>query len=75
LRNDINSPTAINLFIGPEGGFSASEEEFARSCGIHKVTLGTRVLRAETAGLVASAAIMYEYGEMDKPSTGIQSAL
>ena len=71
LRNDINSPTALNLFIGPEGGFTASEEEFARSCGTRKVTLGPRTLRAETAGMVASAAIMYEYGELDKPSTGI----
>ena len=71
LRNDINSPTAINLFVGPEGGFTANEGEFARSCGIRKVTLGPRTLRAETAGMVASAAIMYEYGELDKPSTGI----
>ena len=63
--------TAINLFIGPEGGFTADEEELARSCGIRKVTLGSRTLRAETAGLAASAAIMYEYGELDKPSTGI----
>lgn len=65
---------AINLFIGPEGGFTADEEEFARSCGIRKITLGPRTLRAETAGLAASAAIMYEYGELDKPSTGITGA-
>ena len=62
---------AINIFIGPEGGFSATEEEFARSCGIRKVTLGPRTLRAETAGMAASAAIMYEYGELDNPSTEI----
>jgi 16S rRNA (uracil1498-N3)-methyltransferase len=71
LHKDAGSPAAINLFIGPEGGFNPDEDEFARSCGIRKVTLGPRVLRAETAGLVASVTIMYEYGELDKPSTGI----
>jgi 16S rRNA (uracil1498-N3)-methyltransferase len=70
-----NKSMAINLFIGPEGGFTTDEEEFARSCGVCKVALGPRTLRAETAGLAASAAIMYEYGELNKPSTGIQSAL
>jgi 16S rRNA (uracil1498-N3)-methyltransferase len=66
---------AINLFIGPEGGFTTDEEEFAQSRGIRKVTLGPRTLRTETAGLAAAVAILYEHGEMDKPSTGIQSAL
>ena len=57
--------SSVNLFIGPEGGFSPAEVEFARSCGVQPVTLGGRVLRAETAGLVATTAVLYECGDLD----------
>lgn len=57
-------PQKLSLFIGPEGGFSEGEVEFAQSKGIVPVSLGKRILRAETAGLVAAAAALYEYGEM-----------
>ena len=59
------NPLSVNLFIGPEGGFSPGEVEFAQGCGIVPVTLGRRVLRAETAGLVAASAIFYECGDLD----------
>ena len=59
--------TSVNLFIGPEGGFTPSEVEFARGGGTIPVTLGQRVIRAETAGLVAATAILYEFGELDLP--------
>jgi 16S rRNA (uracil1498-N3)-methyltransferase len=58
-------PFAIRLFVGPEGGFSAEEITMARRYGLVPVTLGPRILRAETAGLVAAAAILYELGDMD----------
>ncbi len=54
----------INLFIGPEGGFSADEIASAKQQRVTPVTLGPRILRAETAGLVAASAILYELGEM-----------
>jgi len=57
--------SSVNLFTGPEGGFSPADVEFARSCGIVPVTLGGRVLRAETAGLVAATAVLYEFGDLD----------
>ncbi len=57
--------SSVNLFIGPEGGFSPAEVEFAHGCGILPITLGSRVLRAETAGLVAATAILYHYGDLD----------
>ena len=57
--------SSVNLFIGPEGGFSPAEVEFARGCGALPITLGRRVLRAETAGLVAATAILYECGDLD----------
>ena len=64
--------TIINLFIGPEGGFTADELALAQRCCIQQITLGPHVLRAETAGLVAATAILYEYGELDRPSTDIE---
>ena len=42
------------LFIGPEGGFAASEVAQARAAGAAPVTLGPRILRAETAAIVAA---------------------
>jgi 16S rRNA (uracil1498-N3)-methyltransferase len=42
----------MRLFIGPEGGFSAGEVALARRNGAVPVTLGPRILRAETAALV-----------------------
>jgi 16S rRNA (uracil1498-N3)-methyltransferase len=58
-------PMTINLFVGPEGGFTASEIAVGQRYGLVPVTLGPRILRAETAGLVAAAAILYELGDMD----------
>ncbi|MDY6916579.1 MAG: RsmE family RNA methyltransferase [Chloroflexota bacterium] len=55
----------VSLFVGPEGGFTASEVAFARGCGVVPVSLGSRVLRAETAGLVAASAVFYETGDLD----------
>ncbi len=51
---------SIAVFIGPEGGFSPKEIELAISEGIKSVTLGRRILRTETAGLVAGAVLLYE---------------
>lgn len=57
-------PFSINLFIGPEGGFTFEEVILAQRYGIVPITLGPRILRAETAGLVAAAAILYELGDL-----------
>ena len=54
----------LSLFIGPEGGLSRAEVELARSYGISSVTLGKRILRAETAGIATVAAVMYEMEEL-----------
>lgn len=54
----------IAIFIGPEGGFEDEEVEYARSKGVHTVTLGPRILRTETAGFVASTIILYELGDI-----------
>lgn len=52
------------LIIGPEGGISESELTKAREAGAVPVSLGRRILRAETAGLVAMSAIFYETGDL-----------
>ncbi len=53
-------PITVVLFVGPEGGLLKEEVELAQQYGVHSVTLGTRILRAETAALAAVANVMYE---------------
>lgn len=60
---NLSAETRIELFVGPEGGFTDAEIDWAQRHGVQPVTLGPRVLRAETAGLVAAAAILYHAGE------------
>lgn len=45
----------IAVFIGPEGGFSEEEIELAASSNVHIVKIGTLVMRAETAAIIACA--------------------
>lgn len=54
----------ITIMIGPEGGFSHAEVNQARDRGAVPVTLGPRILRTETAGLVVSTALLYHYGDL-----------
>jgi 16S rRNA (uracil1498-N3)-methyltransferase len=56
--------SSVAVFIGPEGGFTPAEAEKAVQGGLVSVTLGPRILRTETAGLAATAIIMYELGDM-----------
>lgn len=57
-------PFTIRLLAGPEGGFTDEEVEIARRYGLFPVRMGPRILRAETAGIVAAAAVLYELGDM-----------
>jgi 16S rRNA (uracil1498-N3)-methyltransferase len=50
----------VMLFVGPEGGLMAGEIELARRHGVQPVSLGPRILRAETAALATVASVMYE---------------
>lgn len=64
--SNVQLPTSnIQLFIGPEGGFTLDEVALAQAQGILPVTLGRRILRAETAGLVAAAIIFYELNDLN----------
>ncbi len=54
----------ISLLIGAEGGITPDEIAYVRSKGGVTVSLGKRILRAETAVIVALSIVMYELGEM-----------
>jgi 16S rRNA (uracil1498-N3)-methyltransferase len=51
---------ALALFIGPEGGYSPEEAAQAQAAGLAVVSLGARILRMETAAVVATALVFHE---------------
>ncbi len=55
---------SVLVAIGPEGGFSAEEAAMATAAGAHLISLGSRILRTETAGLVATTAVLIASGAM-----------
>lgn len=59
-----DAPGTVMIVVGPEGGFSPEECRAAEEAGATSVGLGRRILRCETAGMVAAACILYESGEM-----------
>jgi len=61
-------PFSLNLFIGPEGGLSQKEVEIARCYRLYTFGMGPRLLRSETAAIVASSLILYELGDLQPPS-------
>ncbi|MEG2274058.1 MAG: RsmE family RNA methyltransferase, partial [Clostridia bacterium] len=61
--NDQNKNIA--LIVGAEGGFKQLEIENLKEKGVKTVTLGRRILRAETADIVASALVLDTIGELD----------
>ncbi len=53
----------IGVMIGPEGGFAAEEIEEVMKEGLPRISLGKRILRTETAGLVTLSVLIYELDE------------
>lgn len=53
----------VTLLVGPEGGFEDGELAAAKLVGFQAVSLGPRVLRTETAGIAALAAMMALWGD------------
>jgi 16S rRNA (uracil1498-N3)-methyltransferase len=58
------APTQVELLVGPEGGFEESELLGAERAGFRPVRLGPRVLRTETAGIVALAVLQALWGDL-----------
>ena len=60
----LSKATNVVAIVGPEGGFSHAEAEAAIEAGAQAVSLGSRILRTETAPLVLLTALLYESGEL-----------
>ena len=59
-----NDKDLAEVATGPEGGFTEAEAKMARVCGLTLCSMGERILRCETAPVVAVSAIMYAAGEL-----------
>ena len=54
----------IGIFVGPEGGFDESEIQAIENINGQSVSLGPRILRTETASVVASSIVLYELSDL-----------
>lgn len=61
--SQIDCGDAVSIAIGPEGGFSDRDLAVLDQAGFQRITLGPRVLRTETAGLAAIAALQARFGD------------
>ena len=63
IINNIKKGQSVAIFIGPEGGFDIEELEIAKEHGFEIITLGKRILRTETAGMMLMSVLMYNFEE------------
>jgi 16S rRNA (uracil1498-N3)-methyltransferase len=63
LRRTPRARTVIGI-VGPEGGFGPHEVAFAAESGFSPVSLGRRILRADTAAITFVSIIQYEWGDL-----------
>ncbi len=64
LREVLSVAQSISCVVGPEGGLTEEEVRQAKDCSFIPITLGPRILRAETASLCLLSIIMYELGDL-----------
>lgn len=64
LQIEDDVATRVMLLIGPEGGWTAREREWAERYGVEAISLGRRILRTETAALVAASILQWECGAL-----------
>jgi 16S rRNA (uracil1498-N3)-methyltransferase len=57
-------PETVAIMVGPEGGLSKDEVAAATQAGFIPVTLGSRILRTETAGIALLAVLQFYWGDM-----------
>ena len=64
--NEASKPgDAVTAIIGSEGGWSDEELDQARDAGAQIITLGGRILRAETAAITAAALLQHRFGDLE----------
>ncbi len=56
----------VAVIVGSEGGFTDEEAALLSAAGVTPVTLGKRIMRAETASVAVLSALTYEFGEWEK---------
>ncbi len=59
-----DAPASAALLIGPEGGLAEAEVEVAMAAGFQPLTLGPRILRTETAPVVALSLLQHRFGDL-----------
>jgi len=64
IKNTLQTPLNIILFIGPEGGFTDNEVLLAKELGFISLGLGPRVLRTETASVSVLSILQFFYGDL-----------
>ena len=60
---NVKKGMSVGIFIGPEGGFDGEELKLASEAECNIITLGKRILRTETAGMMLMSVIMYNMEE------------
>jgi 16S rRNA (uracil1498-N3)-methyltransferase len=69
LRSNATASTGIDVLIGPEGGFAEEERSILlRQPRISRLSLGPRVLRADTAAVAALALVQAALGDWTAPA-------
>ena len=64
IKNSLQAPQNIVLFVGPEGGFTDNEVLLGNKMGFISLGLGPRVLRTETASITVLSVIQFHYGDL-----------
>jgi 16S rRNA (uracil1498-N3)-methyltransferase len=67
---EVGAPARLLLLVGPEGGFTAEEVAAAEAAGARRVSLGPRILRAESAGCAAVALCQFLFGDLGGRARG-----
>ncbi|WP_410474341.1 16S rRNA (uracil(1498)-N(3))-methyltransferase [Guyparkeria sp. TX1] len=57
-------PNGVALLVGPEGGLTSDEVALAGEHGFRALTIGPRILRAETAAITGVAVLQYQWGDL-----------
>lgn len=63
IKENNKNISAINICVGPEGGFNEKEVKLAEQNGFLSVRIGSRILRTETATITALSAIQSRWGD------------
>ncbi|MEX0999472.1 MAG: 16S rRNA (uracil(1498)-N(3))-methyltransferase [Thermodesulfobacteriota bacterium] len=64
IKNSLQAPQSIVLFVGPEGGFTDNEVLLGNKMGFMSLGLGPRVLRTETASIAVLSVLQFHYGDL-----------